>query len=444
MINSFKLPDLGEGIHEGEVITVKVSPGQRVTEGDIILEVETDKAAVEIPTPFTGQVKEILVKVGDVVNVGDVLMTFETAGNAADVRHQPAPRPASPRWGEEKPAEDVRFTLSETGPRKGPVPASPATRRLARELGVDLHLVPPTGRGGVVTSDDVRGFGEKQTQKSRPAEPKVPEPPPVKPLLSPDAEVRPISPDAPPLPDFSRWGVVERKPLRSIRRTTARHMALAWSQIPHVTSTDTVDITELEAFRSKHKDTIRARGGRLTLTVFALKAAVSALKAFPNFNASLDTSTGEVILKKYYHIGVAVDTDDGLIVPVIRDVDRKSITEISVELDTLIQKTRERKTAVEDLQGGSFTITNIGSLGGGHFSPIINYPQAAIMGMGQARLQPVVRETASGRPEIVPRLMMPLVLTIDHRMLDGADAARFMNFVVKSLQDPEELMLTMV
>jgi pyruvate dehydrogenase E2 component (dihydrolipoamide acetyltransferase) len=411
MAKSFKLPDLGEGIHEGEVLSVHVSVGDEVQEGDTILEVETDKAAVEIPSPFTGTVKEILVKPGDLIKVGDVLMTFED--------------------GAEKTAE--------TPPKKRedrPIPASPATRRLARELGVDLHDVSPSGPEGLVTADDVRSFADKgEPEEAKEEKLKEREKP---------AETVPAAAPAPKLPDFEKWGPVERKTVRSVRRATAKQMALAWSQIPHVSSQDMVDLTKLEAFRQKHKDEVRDKGGKLTLTVFAMKAAVSALKAYPNFNASLDTEAGEIVLKRYYHIGVAVDTEEGLIVPVIRDVDRKSITELAIELSNLVKRTRERKATLEEMQGATFTITNVGAAGGGHFAPIINYPQVAILGMGAARMQPMVVERSGNRREIAPRLMLPLVLSIDHRVLDGADGMRFMQVVKKALEDTDQLLMTMI
>ncbi|MEW6667388.1 MAG: dihydrolipoamide acetyltransferase family protein [Thermodesulfobacteriota bacterium] len=424
MARSFKLPDLGEGIHEGEVLSVRVSKGDRVQEGDIILEVETDKAAVEIPSPYTGAVEEVLVKPGDEVKVGQVLMTFSGGEEAAPPRE------------EKKPPEEVKAPPAappEPGRREGPVPASPATRRLARELGVDLRQVPGTGPGGVVTAEDVKAFAEKgKKPEAIPAAPKEEAPPAPAPVLPPAR-----------LPDFSKWGPVERIPLRSVRKATARQMALAWSHIPHVSNHDVVNITKLESFRLRHKAEAEAKGGKLTHTVFALKATAAALKAFPNFNASLDEEAGEIVLKRYFHIGVAAATQDGLIVPVIRDVDRKSILDLSVELKQLVEKTRSRKTTLDDLQGGTFTITNVGPTGGGQFVPIINYPQVAILGMGAARMQPVVEENENGEPVIVARLMMPLVLCIDHRGLDGADAVPFLRSIVEALQDPDELFMTM-
>jgi pyruvate dehydrogenase E2 component (dihydrolipoamide acetyltransferase) len=220
-------------------------------------------------------------------------------------------------------------------------------------------------------------------------------------------------------------------------------MALAWSQIPHVNNQDDVDVTKLDAFRRKHKPEVEAKGGKLTFTVFALKAVATALKAYPNFNATLDVEAEEIIIKNYYHIGVAVNTDSGLIVPVIRDVDRKSILELAVELTALVQRTRERKASIDDMQGGTFTITNVGPMGGGHFTPIINYPQVSILGMGSARRQPVVVDQGENDIQIVPRLMMPMVLCIDHRVLDGADAIPFLRLVKEALEDPDELLMMM-
>ncbi len=429
MSRSFKLPDLGEGIHEGEILSVAVTVGQEVNEGDIILEVETDKAAVEIPSPFTGSVQEIFVKPGDIVNVGDVMMTFSGGEETEEVEEEKQTEVPAP------PAEALAAVPPSTArTQTGPVPASPATRRLARELEVDLHLVTPTGPAGLVTAEDVRAFADKgQVARETVTASAV------------DAAEGPgtvIS--KPELPDFTKWGSVERVPFRSIRRATARQMSLAWSQIPHVNSQDVVDVTKLEAFRQKHKAEIEAVGGKLTLTIFAIKAIATALKTYPNFNATLDTANSEIIIKHYFNIGVAVSTDSGLIVPVVRDVDRKSIRELAVELNDLVLRTRTRKTTREEMQGGTFTITNAGAMGGGFFAPIINYPEVAILGVGQARMQPVVREKEKGNFVIVPRLLMPIVLCIDHRVLDGADANRFLKVLVETLEDPDELLISMI
>jgi pyruvate dehydrogenase E2 component (dihydrolipoamide acetyltransferase) len=420
MARVFKLPDLGEGIHEGEVIAVPVSVGDEVKEGDPILEVETDKASVEIPSPYTGKVDEILVKPGDIVKVGDVLIKFS---NGETVEKQPEKQPVK---------AETTTHMAASATKAGPVPASPATRRLARELGIDLHHVSPTGPGGLVTAEDVRTFGEKGQKIQKVAEEEA----------MPTVEAAPFSVPAPTLPDFSKWGPVERTPLRSIRRATAKRMALAWSQIPHVSSQDDVDVTKLEVLRRRHKIDIEAQGGKLSLTAFAVKAAAAALKKYPNFNVSVDTANGEIVHKGYYHIGVAADTEDGLIVPVIRDADRKGITQISIELNELVKKTRERKVSLADLQGGTFTITNIGAAGGrGHFAPIINYPEVAILGLSAARMKPVVVKKDARGYEIVPRLIMPVVLTIDHRVLDGMDSNRFLEFFRNALEDPGNLLM---
>ena len=429
MAKEFKLPDLGEGIHEGEVLAVRVSVGQAVREGDIILEVETDKAAVEIPCPYTGTVLEILVKPGDTVKVGQVLMTFSAPGEKVAAAPEPAaglPKAAS--------VPEPVAAAPAPGPRQGPVPASPATRRLARELGVDLSLVPPSGAAGLVTADDVRAFAAAGKPIETPA---VAGPQPAAESPAPTAD------RTPEMPDFSKWGPVERVPFRSIRRATSKQVSLSWSQIPHVNSQDYVDVTRLEVFRRKHKKDIEALGGRLTFTVFALKAVATTLKAHPRVNASLDTAAGEIILKKHYHIGVAVNTDEGLVVPVVRDVDNKSLKELAVELHALVQRAHARKISLEEFQGGTFTITNAGALGGWTFAPIINHPQVAILGLGQGRLQPAVVRGAKGLT-IAARLIMPAVLCIDHRVLDGADAVNFLKVFKQIMGDPDELLMSLV
>jgi len=431
MTSSFRLPDLGEGVHEAEILAVAVTVGQKVQEGELILEVETDKAAVEIPSPVTGTVTELHARVGEIAKVGDVLITF---GGEAEDTETPAPRAGQERLQSttEQAAEPV---IAPPAHRPGrPVPAAPSTRRLARELGVDLHLVQPSGANGIVTREDVENYAQSGS------------PPPLEQKeVVPQTAAEQIAPFLPvaPLPDFSQFGPIEKQPFRSIRRATAVRMSASWSQIPHVNCQDVVDITRLEEFRRRHKDEIRANGGRLTMTVFALKAVATALKAYPHFNASLDLANQEIIIKKYFHIGVAVDTEHGLMVPVIRDVDRKSIKELSVELHEAITRARERKSSREEMIGGTFTITNAGAIGGSHFSAIINHPEIAILGLGQARMQPAVI-TKDTEMQIVPRLQMPIVLCFDHRVADGADAIRFLQVIIKSLEDPDELLISMI
>jgi pyruvate dehydrogenase E2 component (dihydrolipoamide acetyltransferase) len=422
---------------------VLVSVGDRVSDGLPILVVETDKATTEIPSPVNGVVQEIRVKPGDVVKVGSVLMVFiedgeaEAPGKPKEKTVEPE-RPArlEPPAPEVRPAATPLPTEAKLGQAAGPVPAAPSTRRLARELGVDLHLVSPTGPGGQVTADDVRAFAEGL---KHPAE-ASPVPPAVDVEVPRGEGLPPAGFRAPALPDFGRWGPVSPEPLRSVRRATARHMALAWSQVPHVTHQDVVDITELEAFRRRHKAEIAAQGGALSLTVFVMKAAVAALKAYPRFNASLDIEREEIILKQYYHIGVAVDTERGLIVTVIRDVDRKSISQLAFELNDLVARARAGRIEREELIGGSFTITNIGILGGTGFTPIVNYPEVAILGMAKARLQPVIKGDSDSF-EVLPRLMLPLILGFDHRVVDGAEAARFLGIIMEALSNPEELLM---
>jgi pyruvate dehydrogenase E2 component (dihydrolipoamide acetyltransferase) len=416
MTTSFYLPDLGEGIHEAEILAVPVEVNQYIHEGDVILEVETDKAAVEIPSPVTGKIEEIHVRPGDLAKVGDILLSF-TNESAATRQND---------------SEEILERVATQ--KKQPVPASPSTRRLARELGVDLHLVTPSGSSGVVSAEDVRrgaNLSEKKVPIAEPAESSQ--------VLS-----QTISRQATSLPDFSQWGLVELKPFRSIRRATAIHMTASWEQIPHVNCQDMVDITKLEKFRQRYKTDILKAGGRLTLTVFAMKAVATALEKFQHFNASLDLVNQQIIIKKYFHIGVAVDTEQGLVVPVIRDVDRKSIKELAIELNIAIERARSRKTSREEMLGGTFTITNAGAIGGSHFTAIINHPEIAILGMGQGRMHPIVITDEDGDNSIAPRLMMPIVLCFDHRVADGADAIRFLQTIISALEDPDELLITMI
>ncbi len=424
MTLSFRLPDLGEGVHEAEILAVHVAIGQSITEGEPLLDVETDKAAVEIPSPVTGMISEIMVQKGDMARVGDVLLTFRTA-EAVSLSAPEQPKKTAVQ-------EGVAAPRPSTVQR--PVPASPATRRLARELGVDLQLISPTGAGGVVSADDILSFAQARKAAEGPSSDRA----------SQLATIPVLSEVVSDLPDFSQWGPIVREAFRSIRRTTAARMSSSWSQIPHVNCQDTADITRLEEFRRRHKAEIEAAGGRLTMSVFALKAVATALKAYPHFNASLDLGRGEIIVKQYFHVGMAVDTEHGLMVPVIRDVDRKSIKELAIELHGSIERARLRKNTREEMLGGTFTITNVGGLGGSFFSAIINHPEVAILGLGQGRMQPAVITGSNGEHEIVPRLIMPIVLCFDHRVVDGADAIRFLRQVIGLLEDPDELFISMI
>jgi pyruvate dehydrogenase E2 component (dihydrolipoamide acetyltransferase) len=422
MARDFRLPDLGEGISEGEVLKVLVAEGDTVAEDQPLFEIETDKAAIEVPSPYAGRVLRIHVHEGDTVAVGAVLVTIAAGdGTPAQVTEE---RVATPR----------ASVGRERGEAAEPMLATPATRRRARELGVDLHAIHGSGPDGRVTDADVEAFARRaaeQPRSSAESEPELGK----RPLAIAPALVQSAT-QLPPLPDFTQWGAVERVPLRSVRRRIAEHMTLAYALIPHVSHFDRADVTALEAFRQKHHAAGREHDAQLTLTTFVLKAAVAALKHHPRFNASVDHENGELVLKHYYHLGVAVDTERGLIVPVLRDVDRKSVWELAAELGQLAERTRAGKAEREELRGGTFTITNIGSLGGTGMVPIINYPEVAILGLARARQEPVVIDGA-----IAPRLILPLSLTFDHRIADGADAARFITDLVRDLEDPDRLLL---
>jgi len=423
MPRPFVLPDLGEGLTEAEIIAVLVREGDVIQEDAPLLEVETDKAQVEIPSPMSGRVETVHVRPGQTVKVGAALITFadSTDGGA---RRSLAAAPATGA----APATATPGDRSAPPRGRGPVPATPATRRLARELGVDLLTVRGRGPGGRITDDDVRAAtsaaGASAPGASAPASP-----PDAKPLAR-------VGVEPPPLPRFEQWGPVERAPLSHLRRTIALRMTLSASLIPHVTHFDRADITELDAIIRRNVERLRARGVSLTLTSFLLKASALALRAHPQFNASLDAAAGALILKRYYHLGVAVATDRGLIVPVMRDVDQRPLLELARELATLAERVREGKAALDDLRGGTFTITNLGALGGTGAIPIINYPEVAILGVARAREDAVVREG-----QVVPRLMLPLTLTFDHRIADGADGARFAADIVRFLEHPDQMLL---
>jgi pyruvate dehydrogenase E2 component (dihydrolipoamide acetyltransferase) len=435
MARDFKLPDLGEGLTEAEIVQVLVAEGDEIKEDQAVLLVETEKAQVELPSPFGGRVASVHVKAGQRVKVGAVLLSFADAGTAARGAPPAAASPArSAAPGSPAPASAPAAPL--------PAAATPATRRLARELGVDLARVRGTGPGGRILDEDVRGAaGHRAGTAPVPAAgaptasaSRADAPTPAGPVEAP----RPLAGPAalPALPRFEQWGPVEREPLRNIRRRSAEHLSFAWAVIPHVTQHDQADVTELETMRRRHQK----RGGEgsadLTLTVFLIKAVSIALRAHPRFNASLDHTTGELVLKRYYNIGVAVDTEQGLVVPVVRGVDGKGIRDLAAELGRLVARTREGKATLEDLRSGTFTVTNTGALGGTGATPIINYPEVAILGVGRARLTPVVRDG-----QIVPRLVLPLSLAFDHRVIDGMEAARFSTELVGLLEAPERLFL---
>jgi pyruvate dehydrogenase E2 component (dihydrolipoamide acetyltransferase) len=436
MPRQFTLPDLGEGLTEAEIVAVLVREGDVIREDAPLLEVETDKAQVEIPSPVAGRVEKIHVTPGQTVKVGAVLVTFADNGAPAPSGAPARPAASPARLQPTAAAPAAPATPRETAAPGGAVPATPATRRLARELSVDLHAVRGSGPGGRILDADVRAAAGARA----PAAPTEARPQPATPAVRDAAPSGPAKPlaaiglEPPPLPRFEQWGPVERAPLSHLRRTIAERMTLSATLIPHVTHFDRADITDLDAIITRNLEPARARGVTLTLTAFLLKAAALALRAHPQFNASLDPAAGEMILKRYYHLGVAVATPRGLIVPVLRDVDGKPVLEVGRELGALAQRVRDGKATLEDLRGGTFTITNIGALGGTAAIPIINYPEVAILGVSRARQEAVVRQG-----QIVPRLMLPITLTFDHRVADGADGARFATEIVSLLEAPERL-----
>ena len=429
-----KLPELGENIEAGDVAAVLVSPGDQVEKDAPLVELETDKAVVEVPAPEAGVVTAIHVKAGDTINVGDTIASLESAGNepaAADsatadeqppVPDQPpavatSPEPAAPPAAVQPPApappvaqpEPSAPPAAEEPSGARPVPATPAVRRLAREIGVAIDAVVGTGPGGRILLDDVKATAKRLLQ----------------------APAAGVLPAAPPLPDFAQWGPVERTAMNAVRRTTATHLTAAWQTVPAVTQQDKADITELERLRKQYGARAEAAGGKLTVTAILVKVVAAALKLFPQFNASVDLPRAEVVYKRYYHIGIAVDTERGLLVPVIRDADRMNIIAISRALGEVSARARARKLTVAEMQGGTFTISNLGGIGGSHFTPIVNVPEVAILGVSRAAWEPVWQDGA-----FVPRLRLPLSLTYDHRLIDGADGIRFLRWVVEALEQP--------
>jgi pyruvate dehydrogenase E2 component (dihydrolipoamide acetyltransferase) len=497
MPTEFKLPELGENVPAGDVVRVLVAPGDTIAKDQPVVELETDKATIEVPSSVAGTVREVAVKPGDRVKVGQVVLTVdggaaaEEAAPAAKVdktekaeqkekAEQPQPtervapasqEPAAAEEGgltqragqpertdgaergaaerdsgraqqpeaqraEEAPprpkrGEVVDISRGSRGPQAAPAaapaapepvapaaaaPAAPSVRRVARELGVDIARVPGSGAGGRISVEDVQAY--------------------VKQALTGGGPAAPAAAPAAPLPDFAKWGETDRKPMSNIRRKTAEHLSHAWNAIPHVTQHDKADITGLEVLRARYAPQVEKAGGKLTVTAIALKVVAAALRRFPQFNASVDLGRQEIVYKQAIHVGVAVDTERGLLVPVVRHVDRKGITELSVELAQLSDKARGGKLSLEEMQGGGFTITNLGGIGGTSFTPIVNWPEVAILGISRGAHEPVY----DGQ-QFQPRLMLPLSLSYDHRVIDGADAARFLRWVAEAFEQPFVLAL---
>jgi pyruvate dehydrogenase E2 component (dihydrolipoamide acetyltransferase) len=412
-----KLPKLGEGADSGVVVNVFVKEGDHVTRDQAILELENEKAVASVPSTATGTVTKIYVKSGDKISVGQRLISLsggdQPAAAAAPATKGAAPEPEIETLVEEPAAEDGEEIPK---PVAAPV-ASPSVRRLARELRIDLSKVRGSEPGGRIVIGDIRAYLARLQKVAD--KPKVAATAPAKPVVE--------------SIDFSKWGPVTKKPLTQLRQVIARRMWESWNTIPHVTQFDDADFTRLNELRKKFAPDYEKKGVRLTLTPLVLKALVGTLKKHPIFNSSLDEIAQEVVFKEYFHIGIAVDTEQGLIVPVIRDADRKSVLELSKELEQLAQKARDRKVTAEEMKGGTFTITNQGAIGSAHFTPIINKPEVAILGLGRGAMKPVAR---NGKVEV--RMMTPLGLSYDHRVIDGGAAARFMVDLVAALQDFKE------
>ena len=464
----FILPNLGDGVAQGDVLKVLVKIGDTIAVDQPVVELETDKATIEVPSNVAGTVKEIRVKAGDKVKPGQAVLVMEngSAGSSGSTGSSgsPAAATAEPAKGAEpkkpvepaKPAEPAKAPLASDEPTaaerprasvvdiaagRQPAappspahtaasvqtssPAAPSVRRLAREIGVDVSQVTGSGPGGRITQDDVKEFA-KRVMHSIGSNGQVAA-----------ASARPAGAgQGPALPDFAKWGEVERKPMSGIRRKTAEHLSHAWNAIPHVTQFDKADITSLEQVRKKYRGEVEKAGGNLTVTAVAVKVIASALKAFPQFNASVDAAGESIVYKKYINVGIAVDTDNGLLVPVIRNADRKNLIELSIEINQLAEKAKTRKLTLDEMSGGSMSISNLGGIGGTSFTPIVNWPEVAILGISRGAFEPVWNGTT-----FEPRQLLPLSLSYDHRLIDGADAIRFLRWVAEALEQPFTLAL---
>jgi pyruvate dehydrogenase E2 component (dihydrolipoamide acetyltransferase) len=438
----FTLPELGENVEKGDVVRVLVKIGDVVAKDQPVVELETDKATIEVPSSVAGRVTDVRVKPGDKVKVGQTVMVLDQNASGAGAEAKPAkaeaaappaasdtppaseskdktdtkgaaPAAERERSGPAKPAAAVvdfssgRPAAVPTPERRAAAPliaAAPSVRRYARELGIDIAQVTGTGLGGRIGPQDVQSHVRDQfsAPAGRPAQ----------------------------LPDFSKWGEVDVAPMSNIRRKTAEHLSIAW-QAPHVTQFDKADMTALENFRRVYGARVEKAGAKLTVTVALIKIVTAAIARYPQFASSVDMAGQAIVMKKYRHIGVAVDTPNGLLVPVIRDADRKTMTEIAIELAALAQKAQQKKLSLEEMSGGVFTISNLGGLGGTAFTPLINQPEVAILGVSRGAIEPVWQDN-----QFVPRQMLPLSLSYDHRVIDGADAVRFLRFIVEALEHP--------
>ncbi len=433
MAKDFKLPNLGEGVDSGDVVGVSAKVGDSVAKGQSLFEVETNKAVMDVAAPEDGKITALQVKVGDKLKPGQLVLSYEPLTSGASVPAAPVAAPAkaaapvaaplaTPVVAKPAPAPAPAPVATSPAPvsrpdTQAPAPAAPSVRKFARELGVDLHQVAGSGQGGRILEDDVKAFVKRALSQGT-------------------GGGQASGPMAQPaLPDFAKWGAVEKLPLKGVRKATAEGMARSWALVPHVTQFDIADITGTEAARKKFMDSRKGQPGKITMTVLAAKAVTKCLKEFPNFNSSLDMAKQELILKSYINVGVAVDSENGLMVPVLKGADAKSLVVLATEIEQLAEKVRSRKIQLDEMQGGTFTISNLGGIGGVGFTPIVNWPEVAILGMSRSREEVVIQDGKQ-----VVRLRMPVSLSYDHRVIDGAAGARFLRRLCEILGNPFELM----
>ncbi len=420
-----KMPELGENIESAQVIKLYVKAGDKIEKEQVVLEIETDKATVEVPAEVSGTIKEVKIKEGENVKVGATVFVIETDNNKKTINTKNEETNSEPinETAKETAVQEKTFHVPKTELRDVPqrkefshkiAPASPTVRRFAREIGIDINEVNGTGPGGRISNEDIKRFAKSLNEKIRSGVGGV--------ALGIKQEK---------LPDFSKWGNIRKEAMSNVRKKTAEHLSYAWSTIPHVTQFDKADITELEKMRKQFAKKAEAAGGKLTVTAILLKIVSAALKKFPQFNSSIDMNTNEIIYKNYFNIGIAVDTIQGLIVPVVKEVDKKNILQLAKELNDISVKARNKKVTIEDMQGGCFTISNLGGIGGTAFTPIVNAPEVAILGVSRGSYEPVYKDDG-----FVPRMMLPLSLSYDHRIIDGADAARFLRWIVEAIEQP--------
>lgn len=443
-MRNFKIPELGENIKSASIVKVLVKVGDVIEIDQAVLELETDKATIEVPSDIAGKVISISVNEGDTVTIGQEIFAIDEAGGGETPIQEPiiaqkAEAPVevivAPTTIEEKveiPEKEEVFVPAPTVAADGPkvivenqppivpnaAPAAPSVRRLAREIGVDVNQIKGSGPGGRILLDDVKAFSKILHQQRN--------------------EIQHIRAEQhqEPLPDFTKFGEIEMQPMSNIRYKTAEHLSHAWHTIPHVTQFDKADISALEEFRKSYAKEADKQGVKLTVTAILVKVIALALKKFPQFNASVDMQNKQLIYKKYYNVGIAVDTDFGLMVPVIRNADKMNVIEIAREMNVLAEKARTKKAGIADLSGGCFTITNLGGIGGTAFTPIVNAPEVAILGVSRGQIEPVYID---GKFE--PRLMLPFSLSYDHRIIDGADGIRFLRWIIDAIENPMKLIV---